>query len=199
MQKNKDNNKTNLYQRIDESIMRGVNKTVKAWNWTTGYTKADLANTMLYTALILQSTGFAVKKEVAPAVVCATIALNTITKWAKYNKDVERLEKNAINDGALSPKAENYKDACKIVAPVMLGTCVPTATISAIKGNVGFEMLFGAMGLITAPSFYVMRADYIPPQKSVFARGVDKARGLLRRPVIQPLPAPASYGSVIRT
>ena len=40
----------NLYQQIDDTIMYGINAGVKAWNWTTGRTKADLALCLAYTA-----------------------------------------------------------------------------------------------------------------------------------------------------
>jgi hypothetical protein len=36
-----------IYDSFDSFIMKGINTGVRAWNWTTGRTKADLANTLL--------------------------------------------------------------------------------------------------------------------------------------------------------
>jgi len=47
----------NPLQYVDDTIMYGVNKGVHAWNWTTGRTKADLANEMLTVASVSESLG----------------------------------------------------------------------------------------------------------------------------------------------
>ena len=33
-----------LYERLDDGLMSCANTAVRGYNWTTGYTKADLAN-----------------------------------------------------------------------------------------------------------------------------------------------------------
>ena len=42
------------YQKFDDVVMYGVNKGVRAWNWTTGKTKTDLANSLLTVAPIFE-------------------------------------------------------------------------------------------------------------------------------------------------
>jgi len=34
------------YQKLDDAVMCGVNKGVRAWNWSTGRTKSDLAKVL---------------------------------------------------------------------------------------------------------------------------------------------------------
>ena len=34
------------YEKLDDAIMYGVNKGVRAWNWSTGRTKSDLAKVL---------------------------------------------------------------------------------------------------------------------------------------------------------
>ena len=46
-----------LYEKTDDAIMHFVNKGVKAWNWTTGKSKADLVNKMLCVAPIGECVG----------------------------------------------------------------------------------------------------------------------------------------------
>ena len=46
-----------LYEKTDDAIMHFVNKGVKAWNWTTGKSKADLVNKLLCVAPIGECVG----------------------------------------------------------------------------------------------------------------------------------------------
>ena len=45
------------YKAFDDTIMYGVNKGVKAYNWTFGGTKAELANRMVTPRVAVSSAG----------------------------------------------------------------------------------------------------------------------------------------------
>lgn len=47
-----------LYKTIDNTLMKGANSVVRAYNWTTGKTKSQLVNSMLIVAPILEISGF---------------------------------------------------------------------------------------------------------------------------------------------
>jgi hypothetical protein len=48
----------NPYTMLNNALMKGANAAVYAYNWTTGRTKADLANKMLTVAPILEIPGY---------------------------------------------------------------------------------------------------------------------------------------------
>ena len=52
-----------LYEKVDNTIMYGVNKGVKAWNWTTGQTKADLANQLLTVAPVAEISSYFLNRD----------------------------------------------------------------------------------------------------------------------------------------
>ena len=45
------------YEKLDDAIMYGVNKGVRAWNWSTGRTKSDLANLLENSGLVVMTVG----------------------------------------------------------------------------------------------------------------------------------------------
>jgi hypothetical protein len=47
----------NIFSKIDDTVMKGVNAGVRAYNWTTGGTKLDLSRTLLSTAPICSFMG----------------------------------------------------------------------------------------------------------------------------------------------
>jgi hypothetical protein len=206
MNKNKTNGeKTSLYGAIDNTIMKGVNGGVRAWNWATGGTKADLANKMLTIAPIMDSVGW-INYSPSFGVFMTGFALCVSHIFQKRNIEIEKQELEALESHAMDMEVEDYKSraqfdalswiACGVFWPMgankRAGTIIPYAT------QADYCTAFG--NVITGGSFYVMRADYMPPRKNVLSRAVDKTmellRGLQTRPVGVPAFAGRSLGSI---
>lgn len=183
----------NLYDRLDEEIMKGVNAGVRTWNWTTGRTKGDLANILEFSGYALMSSGLLAESPehilpvtliVIPSSACCYIG----------NKNIDDREIKAYEKQCLDPKVEKQKKT-------LLKYCAPLCSL------VGFEFIglahsenkdyFGipfGIGLnLCSAGFYVMRADYLPPRRNVLSRAIDKvkkwAKEFSNEPVTSPAPA----------
>lgn len=175
------------YEKLDDSIMYIANKGVKAWNWTTGQTKADLANQMLTVAPILEITGGLIMHPIL-GIYCTPFLLVPHMNQL-INKKVEGLEIAAAKKG-LKPAPEIYKPY-ELAGPLYFGFAGYDYSC--------FNEVIGTGFSIRAASKYVMRADYLPPGKSVFERAKDKLVEKLKAstpvPVAQPslVPVPIKY------
>jgi len=188
MYKNSNGNQRSLYQRIDDSLMRGANKAVKMWNWTTGGTKASLANTVLAAGeAICVINCFAGSSDFNRSSTLPYIFIIPLLMMG--NKNQEKIESKAKESNALDANAEICKIAYKKAGP----TFIVLGSIPIHNGP--FSSTITLAGL----SAYIMRADNLPKQKNAFARGWEKARELLRTPELQPAPVPVRYGSIIRS
>lgn len=181
----------NLYQRIDDSLMWGTNRVVRTWNWTTGRTKVDLANTMLFAfgALALGSALLDKRTFLFAGYSCAIVVP---VGWI-VNKDQERREEKAIEIDALDISVEEQKNKAKFLGPFLSSPSV----LGLIRGNVALKLMELSC-LPLGSQFYIMRADYLPPRKNAFARGWKKVRGLLRMHVPLPVPVPVDCRYTLR-
>ena len=199
MNKDKRNNeKIGLYRAIDNAIMRGVNGGVRAWNWTTGRTKADLANTMLTIAPILESVGWINLSQTIG--ICMTgLCLSHSHHYQKENIKMEEMESKALSIGAMDLEVEKYKSTAHpqpllwiVTAALFVANDHKNGSIVPDRTQTDYCTALGST--IRAGSLYVMRADYLPPQKNILSRAADRTRELLRGFQAQPAGAPASAG-----
>jgi hypothetical protein len=197
--KNSNNKNHNLFLRIDDAIMRGVNKTVRAWNWTTGKTKADLANTLLICGAAVNTYilnfGLDTKPEFLNVSLTAGIFGTTIYPMINQNNRIQRQEIDAIKNNTLDGKVEEYKKSMQIWCPLLFSGGNTIAIKFAASGETMDGKVLGVIVNSIVTSQYVMRADYLPPRKNIFARGLNHLKEYLRR--TQSIPIPAA-GSLIR-
>jgi hypothetical protein len=169
-----------LVEKVDEILMAGATKTARAWNWTTGRTKADLANTLVYCGGALISVVVArANPDVGPLVALGTIYISY--DIGKSNKRRETAEVKALESNQKSLAVETWKDVAKVAGPIMLGL---GGVLTAIVGKESIKdgAIIGAYtGSLTA-STYIMRTEYLPPCKSVFARAADKMKAAFATP-----------------
>ena len=192
MQKTSNKNSPNLYLRVDDAIMRGANKGVRAWNWTTGRTKADLANLMIDANTLMQAISL---MAIDPYLgFGAGVAWALVTaKDKKRNRLMNELEENALRQGALSIEVEAFKeDRRNMGLPLcVFGACTTVAVLTALPYTKDvFRILPSPAGVISmaGPSCYVMRADNVPRKKNALARGWETYKEWLRAPELQPVP-----------
>ena len=60
LKQNSGGEKTTLFQKADKGMMYLVERGVNAWNWTTGYTKAELANNFITAAAVSVPVGLVI-------------------------------------------------------------------------------------------------------------------------------------------
>lgn len=181
------------YQWLDDSLMAGANYSVRAYNWTFGGTKVELANHMLSTGVVVSSVSCMLREVVSGVLLDLPAFLLFGHIFQIANSKYGKCERNAIDKGFLDPVSEEYKNkTCRIMGPCVYMT-VPIQYITPreywdVGGNVadfGASLGFGIVG----SSFYVMRADDLPPRKNVFSRLADRAVELYdeyRKPTLRP-------------
>ena len=192
---------SNAYEKLDDAIMKGVNASVRAYNWTTGKTKADLANKLLTIAPIAESTGFIGMSynhlSLLPGLLFISgsfVFISHITQ--ERNKETDMLEQKALEDGCLDYRVELRKENEGKLGPI----CAIAAGLQgkfAITRQDYLEFtgyLVAGGNLVRSASYYVMRADYLPPRKSAVKKGLEKLAEIIEeyKPLIfQPAPVPA--------
>jgi len=174
-----------LYEKTDDVIMYCVNKSVKAWNWTTGQTKADLANSLLTIAPVSEVLGYSIISPVLGVGMSFPFLLVSHLDQ-KRNKKQEILEEKALEKGLKLDSQSSHEGAHR-------GFGLAWAGDSVYEFYLGFNydsgfVISGAGHVIRSSSYYVMRADYLPPRKNVFSRTKDKLVEKLQEVNLEPAP-----------
>ena len=180
-----------LYEKFDSTLMRGVNAGVRAWNWTTGKTRAELANNLELGGAVFWSIGVFGMNKVAGAIGVPLAALGTYGAAILNNKQ-DKVEAEALEKKALDPFAERRKAKHSFWGPAYATFSGLSATTKASSGYDGttFAIAYGCF----AASSYVMRAENLPPRKSVIARAADSLKEMMQQPVLQPVSVRINYG-----
>lgn len=172
----------NAYQALDDKLMQGANAALRAWNWTTGETKADLANKLLALGTISTTAGFLLHKysffQAASFLFPGYWYLQR-----RQNSRMEKLEESARENSYQNLEVEIFKKQVESLCPVSL--VAPITGVSAFPYIENEDRLSSALrtvGLsLLSSSFYIMRSDVLPPRKNCFSRGVDKLKELWQK------------------
>jgi len=166
-----------------------ANKAVRAYNWTTGKTKADLANKLLTIAPIAESVGMIIISPILSTFTPLTLLGSHMAQ--KENSRLEELELDALDLHAKNSEAEKYKNYARFFGPILLATGNLLSFSSPFnKASEGF-CVFGAGIVIRGSSYYFMRADPLLPRKNVVRRAVDRLEEILEKHKTLPAPVPA--------
>lgn len=201
---------TNAYDKFDDFMMASANIGVRGWNNVFGGTKADLANVILSASEVVCVLGGIVTLCEANRiphgynyVISPTIPVLMgccIHKDQKENKLVETMEVDSVNSSLKNLIVEeNYKERKNLISPVRFGISGSLSFLSCPFDSVGSVIMGVGVG-ISSFSDYVMRAEYLPPKKSIFLRAKDKLVDMIseiRAPVPQPVPVQVKYHSDI--
>ncbi len=168
------------YNALDVALMKGVNAGVRAYNWTTGGTKFELARNLSMTAPVLESIGF-LNYGPGSAAICilAYLALSHLDQ--KIFKEMDEAERNASEMDALSLSAEQKKNTiCRLNSwgwPSFGSFIYFTSSHTDgyfIHDRTETDMIKLAGNFIRSGSHFVMRTDYLPPRKNCVQRGLEK-------------------------
>ncbi len=197
-----------LYEKMDDALLNSATKAVMAWNWTTGGTKASLANSLIWAgdAVLVAVLGyFSYKYDIpVPPVIGAVVCSAGCFIAVKRNNKYEKLEADAASKGAIDYEVENFKDRCKFNSQGFLGAGVVTGgmglTLAYHLGDVSMPCACSFSDALLAGSQYVMRTEYMPPKKNAFARGWEKVKEFARDlpPVLQPVTASVALRGAFR-
>ena len=97
------------YQLFDDTLMYGANSGVRAYNWTFGGTKDELANGLLTGGAVLLSAGSIVMRSILSPVL-VPFSLYFAHFFQKENSRCTEMERRALERRALDARAEIYKN-----------------------------------------------------------------------------------------
>lgn len=181
------------YEGLDGALMKGANATVRAWNWTTGRTKSDLANMANITGLAAIIGGLAIGM---PLLLPLTLPISLLMHLTnKENTRTDSLELEAREKNCLNMGVEKLKRQYKIMGPIVIGTSGALgASCYALSNSLNEEIFSASLTIGTSVigvSTYIMRVDSPPPRKNCLRRGLDRLSEIAKeyRPTLQPIPA----------
>lgn len=169
-----------ILAKLDDVVMKGANASVKAYNWTTGGTKADLANNMLSVAPVSYLIGTLPQISILPEITPIILAISSLFfmnshKMQLYNKKVNELEKKAANNDILNILVVDAKRKSKIVGYAFGGVST-FPLIQTYSHSYPDNFLWSGLSsdvLLRSGSSFVMATDYLPPRKNCVKRGLD--------------------------
>ena len=136
-------------------------------------------------------SGGVMLQNVPGGIVSILISLGGAICYRRMNIHCENSEVRAAEKGLKDKDSEDYKN----VTAKFNGPFFSSNGLVYLVLNPTYETLISSTGLgMIASSFYVMRADYLPPRKNCISRGLDKLEKILekaRQPVLVPSPANA--------
>jgi len=189
---------------VDQFLVNRANDAVKAWNWTTGRTRADLAGldgsagylSVSFSPFKLDSSSSAYSLRFIYPMLLITGIPNLL-----LNYRLDSIEKNYSND-VKHPFSELSKEANKKSSAVsgILGILTGSPFYDMGDSESYSDYMGIGFGLISA-SHYIMRADYIPPSKeNAWTRAKDltsklgeKVKNSLPAPHPEPVPISTNY------
>ncbi len=170
-----------LLEKIDTTIMSGVEAGVYAWNWATGRTKTDLANFLSVAGSTALLVG-AYQRSLAEGLAYTPLTTIWTLMHIKTNNRQQRLEEINRNKEAIDLKIFNHNYINKSA-----GYALSTLGILGAKFS-----LMGIGSLLWGASHFVMCADNYPPRKNCLSRGVEKLaetlKGYFECPQTEPTP-----------
>mgnify|MGYP001558693843 FL=1 len=189
----------NIFTKLDDAVMGGVNAGVRAYNWTTGGTKKDLANNLLTMAPISTVGGYLPLIADYPAAGLAILPFTgllfalTHVRQLQNNISSQR-EESAREKNSLDMSVEKNKTSRKILGYMLAGlSTYQMQGILTVPEPYCFANV-GLMGdcLLRAGSEFTMCADYIPPRKNCVKRGWEELEKRIAeyRPETGGLPQP---------
>lgn len=170
------------YGAVDGALMYGANKAVRSWNWTTGETKAELANGMLGVASVLECSGAFAWSALLGSIVLPFSLVGTHI-YQLVNENCENNEVKSLESKAKNVEAEDYKKSCEFdgsfYAFLAAGGLSAGGTIGLENKSGTTSVLAGTGIAFRGASCYVMRTDYLPPRKNCVRRGLEKLEKVL--------------------
>lgn len=179
------------YEKIDDGIMFGINKGVKAWNWTTGKSKSDLSNYLLDFSLIPYCLGIlSINNSIFYPFVPIQFGITHLSQ--RENKINQKKEDKYLQKGLKSGYNPSY-EIIGVSFGILSGYDFLASSFFMEKDKDKIGLFFlGLFSLSFGLSEYVMRAENFPPRKSAFKLAKEKLFELYEKykPSLFPVPQP---------
>ena len=187
---------TKAYMALDNFLVDRANDAVKAWNWTTGRTRADLANLMSglgsssVSAAPFVSENYTFTRTFMP--ICFS-SLFLINYFINNYIDKKESKLDCIKDLRVEMHKKNSKKMGLLFG--ILGCANTTEFMSNAENKEMKFIMYGIGDLLISGSHYVMRADYQKPQKDCVRRGLEKLTEIVQdwQATTEPIPIRARY------
>ena len=170
------------YLRADQFLVDRASEAVKAWNYVTGRSRADLANIFNTAGCIISVTGIPI---------IALLPLWGLYWGNKTNKMIDENVKRTADGRPLLKDGETLKKDLVLLAPLTLagGAVIYPAQDFSHNNPYTFNSHLLGIGFFTlGAGNYIMRADYQKPRKSRLVADVKKGLEGLARGFKQPIP-----------
>ena len=182
------------YVYVDRGIMRGVNMGVHAWNWTTGETKSQLANKLLTLAPIAETVGFSLPRRAEDDTLSYLVSglfwlpfgILVSHSTQRTNEKIEMCEEKAADSCLKDIYAEGMKELYKFLGALWGSDSFFQASLGTRADYHSHSNLIAVGAAMRGASFYIMRADYLPPKKNCLRRGADKLKEIVESYKPQP-------------
>ena len=187
-----------LRNATDQKLMSGANSMMWSINQATGWTKSQVANSLIIYFAVAMPVGITVALANykthwwLPVAVGTTLAYTLGSHgWQLSNAAHEKMEIKELKDGIRDPKIEARDKSLRAYGfDSLRGTAVVVGINAAIYHyhplacNYVFEIALGVIAI--SPLFfnfstYVMRTDYLPPQDGSIRKGWRLIKSALRR------------------
>lgn len=169
-----------IYYMADQFLVERAGEAVKAWNWTTGRTRAELADVLNVGGTALITSGFLITEDIPFSILngFAWGALTTKRHIDNHKQDELELDENDVIPPFVK-KNRDY-DYYKTYGKVSTGGAGFEFALGVGFEEVGFEIVGMGIGAFSA-SGYVMRSDYNPPKrKDCVRRGINKLAEIVK-------------------
>ena len=176
------------YVALDSFLLDRANDVTKAWNWTTGRTRADLATLISVPAFSSLPASYFINGAYGTALFFGALSGLLIFLYIDTFIKMDRLESGALNSDTKNLELEVVKNKYKIYGPIfnLLGFASLVRPNSENLHPLSNE-ISSVFGFGIGTTMYVMRTDYQAPRKNVVVRAKDKLADMLRQPTTIPL------------
>ena len=174
----KENPLTKAYFAFDQFLVDRANEAVKAWNWTTGRTRAELADVLNVSGWVTADLSF---KSGFMKALAFPISCYVVLRDHKEYKITDENDRRAINgETMIFPK--------EIITRGLKGRGLFAGGASAF-GVAIEDPLYSSGFLAICASNYIMRADYQAPRKDCVRRGIEKLSEMAKlKPALETSP-----------
>ena len=185
-----------VYLALDSFLVDRAEDIVKIWNWTTGKTRADLANLLSGIHLATYPLEGYLRGDYGSAGFMGAYATILLSLFYLANKDKDRREAAATEREVMDLNIEKTNKNLKLVGGV--GSGIFAGRVALLPANAqyadAFERFWNPVQTTTfagfVGSFYIMRTPYVKPGKHCLAKAKDKLEEIIARSQVKPVMLP---------
>ncbi len=179
------------FQKLDDGVLYCANKSVRAWNYTTGRTRADLASATYVTGFSLISIlGFQVPKSERSPMFLPFLLTAGASATYYQNMNFKNFERKEAKNSAdiLDFEVETKKKLFAAQGYVLNSLGVISSPVLVDYPT----LIFGNSGLfLMGCAYHLMRADYVKPRKTnILQRVSRRTKRAIKKAVKQVAPSP---------